>query len=221
MPGRRRMPPRETKGLSVAPLRSQRDPSIAAWGAAQHPPSRQAAVQPPRDLSPSRRHRRASSAWPDHASWPISCGLRPVGLHVGVFQEGRHDIAFGSARIAIGLGTHVLGRQIESDVAELLPKRDERSRCTGKVRLSIITCGMPASSNTGPSIDPDDKNAAHLVAVSDGHVVATLRIVCRGRSAKIGRMAAAASPSNNGIGKFAAATLRNGVEVITLGAQQT
>jgi predicted GNAT family N-acyltransferase len=75
-------------------------------------------------------------------------------------------------------------------------------------------------------VDEDDKVAAHLAALSDGHVVGTLRIVLHERMAKIGRMAVSASSPNKGIGRelmeFAAATAaRGGAEEIILGAQLT
>ena len=75
-------------------------------------------------------------------------------------------------------------------------------------------------------VDEDDKFAAHLVALSDGHVIGTLRIVRHARMAKIGRMAVSASSRRNGIGRelmeFAAVTAsRDGAEEIILGAQLT
>jgi len=73
-------------------------------------------------------------------------------------------------------------------------------------------------------VDADDKIATHLVALLDGRVVGTLRIVPHGRTAKIGRMAVAASLRKLGIGRqlmeFAAETAsRDGSEEIVLGAQ--
>ena len=50
-------------------------------------------------------------------------------------------------------------------------------------------------------VDEDDKFAAHLVALSDGHVIGTLRIMRHARMAKIGRMAVPASSRRNGIGR--------------------
>jgi predicted GNAT family N-acyltransferase len=73
-------------------------------------------------------------------------------------------------------------------------------------------------------IDEDDKVAVHLAALSDGHVIGTLRILLRGRTAKIGRMAVSAPSRTKGTGRelmeFAAATAsRRGAEEIILGAQ--
>jgi ElaA protein len=75
-------------------------------------------------------------------------------------------------------------------------------------------------------VDEDDKVAAHLAALSDGHVIGTLRILRHGRTAKIGRMAVSVSSRKKGIGRelmeFAAATAsRHGAEEIILGAQLT
>jgi len=75
-------------------------------------------------------------------------------------------------------------------------------------------------------VDDDDKVAAHLAALSDGHVIGTLRILRHGLTAKIGRMAVSASSRKKGIGRelmeFAAATAsRGGNEEIILGAQLT
>lgn len=73
-------------------------------------------------------------------------------------------------------------------------------------------------------VDNDDKIATHLVALSQGRVVGTLRVVLHGCAAKIGRMAVSASWRNNGIGRdlmeFAAVTAsREGVAEIILNAQ--
>jgi len=50
-------------------------------------------------------------------------------------------------------------------------------------------------------VDADDKIAIHLVALLDRRAVGTLRIVRHGRTAKIGRMAVAASMRKYGIGR--------------------
>lgn len=73
-------------------------------------------------------------------------------------------------------------------------------------------------------IDDDDRHATHLVAVGESGVVGTLRMLRHDRTAKIGRMAVAASSRRKGIGKalmeFAAiAASRDGVEEIVLAAQ--
>ncbi|MCP3385051.1 GNAT family N-acetyltransferase [Bradyrhizobium sp. CCGUVB4N] len=75
-------------------------------------------------------------------------------------------------------------------------------------------------------VDDDDKVATHLVAVSDGRVIGTLRILRHGRTAKIGRMAVSTSSRKDGIGRelmeFAATSAsRRGAEEIILGAQLT
>jgi predicted GNAT family N-acyltransferase len=72
--------------------------------------------------------------------------------------------------------------------------------------------------------DEDDKVATHLAALSDGHVIGTLRIVHRGRTAKVGRMAISASSREKGIGRklmesAAATASHNGAGQIILGAQ--
>jgi len=74
--------------------------------------------------------------------------------------------------------------------------------------------------------DDDDKIATHVVALLDGRVIATLRIVVQGRTAKIGRMAVAASSRKTGVGKrlmeFAEASAEDcGLGKIVLGAQLT
>jgi predicted GNAT family N-acyltransferase len=73
-------------------------------------------------------------------------------------------------------------------------------------------------------VDADDPIATHLVALHEGRVVGTLRMVRHGRTAKIGRMAVSASSRSKGIGgalmRFAALTAgRDGVEEIILAAQ--
>jgi predicted GNAT family N-acyltransferase len=73
-------------------------------------------------------------------------------------------------------------------------------------------------------LDADDKLATHLVALSQGRVVGTLRIVLHGCTAKIGRMAVSMTLRKNGIGrdlmKFAEVTAaRAEVEEIILSAQ--
>jgi len=73
-------------------------------------------------------------------------------------------------------------------------------------------------------VDADDPIAIHLVALHEGRVVGTLRMVRHGRTAKIGRMAVSASSRSKGIGgalmRFAALTAgRDGVEEIILAAQ--
>jgi predicted GNAT family N-acyltransferase len=73
-------------------------------------------------------------------------------------------------------------------------------------------------------IDEHDKFATHLAALSDGHVIGTLRIVHHERTAKVGRMAVSASSRKKGIGRelmeFAAATAsRDGADEVILGAQ--
>jgi predicted GNAT family N-acyltransferase len=73
-------------------------------------------------------------------------------------------------------------------------------------------------------IDDDDRRATHLVAVGEAGVVGTLRMVRRDRTAKIGRMAVAASSRRKGIGRAlmefdAVAASRDGVEEIILAAQ--
>jgi predicted GNAT family N-acyltransferase len=75
-------------------------------------------------------------------------------------------------------------------------------------------------------VDEDDKVAVHLAALSDGHVVGTLRILRHGRTAKIGRMAVSASSRKEGIGRAlmefaAAAASRRGADEVVLGAQLT
>jgi predicted GNAT family N-acyltransferase len=73
-------------------------------------------------------------------------------------------------------------------------------------------------------IDEDDRRATHLVAVGESGVVGTLRMLRHDRTAKIGRMAVAASSRSKRIGKavmeFAAiAASHDGVEEIVLAAQ--
>jgi predicted GNAT family N-acyltransferase len=74
--------------------------------------------------------------------------------------------------------------------------------------------------------DDADKMATHLVALLDGRVVATLRIVHQGTTAKIGRMAVYARMRGKGIGRelmeFAMSPAASaGVDEIVLGAQVT
>jgi predicted GNAT family N-acyltransferase len=73
-------------------------------------------------------------------------------------------------------------------------------------------------------VDGDDQIATHLVALREGRVVGTLRMVRHGRIAKIGRMAVSASSRRQGVGRalmqFAASTAgHEGVEEIILAAQ--
>jgi predicted GNAT family N-acyltransferase len=75
-------------------------------------------------------------------------------------------------------------------------------------------------------VDDDDKAATHLVALAEGRVIGTLRILVHGRTAKIGRMAVSAASRKQGIGRqlmeYAALKLaREGVEEIALAAQVT
>jgi predicted GNAT family N-acyltransferase len=74
--------------------------------------------------------------------------------------------------------------------------------------------------------DEEDKSATHLVGLSHGRVVGTLRIVRHGPEAKVGRMAVALSSRKKWIGRrlmeFAADHCRDiGVTEIVLGAQVT
>jgi predicted GNAT family N-acyltransferase len=87
-------------------------------------------------------------------------------------------------------------------------------------RVFVVEQGVPEEME----IDEHDKDAVHLAAVSNGHVIGTLRILPDGRTAKIGRMAVSASWRKQGLGRemmeFAAAiVLRRGAEEIILGAQ--
>ncbi|MGY3454172.1 GNAT family N-acetyltransferase [Bradyrhizobium sp. USDA 4353] len=73
-------------------------------------------------------------------------------------------------------------------------------------------------------IDVHDETALHLATVCNGRVIATLRMLANGATAKIGRMAVAASARKQGLGRelmqFAAAVARQrGVEEIVLSAQ--
>jgi predicted GNAT family N-acyltransferase len=86
----------------------------------------------------------------------------------------------------------------------------------------VIEQGVPGELE----VDEDDKVAAHLAALSGDHVIGTLRMMRHERTAKIGRMAVAASSRKKGVGrelmKFAAAAAsREGAEEIILGAQLT
>lgn len=86
----------------------------------------------------------------------------------------------------------------------------------------VIEQGVPEELE----VDENDKVAAHLAALSNGHVIGTLRIVRHERAAKIGRMAVSAHSRNKGIGRelmeFAAATaFRDGAQEIILAAQFT
>ena len=86
----------------------------------------------------------------------------------------------------------------------------------------VIEQGVPEELE----VDENDKVAAHLAALSDGHVIGTLRIIRHERTAKIGRMAVSAPSRKKGIGRelmefAAAAASRDGAEEIILGAQFT
>jgi predicted GNAT family N-acyltransferase len=75
-------------------------------------------------------------------------------------------------------------------------------------------------------IDEYDDVATHLIASSEGSVVGTLRIVCEGSVATIGRMAVARTLRNAGIGTrlmtCAARTVSGwGVDMLVLNAQLT
>jgi predicted GNAT family N-acyltransferase len=89
-------------------------------------------------------------------------------------------------------------------------------------QVFVVEQGVPQELE----VDKDDKSATHLVALSEGHVVGTLRIVRNGRTAKVGRMAVSTSSRKKGIGRelmeFAAANaLADGVDEIVLDAQLT
>lgn len=86
----------------------------------------------------------------------------------------------------------------------------------------VIEQGVPEELE----VDENDKVAAHLAALSDSHVIGTLRIMRHERTAKIGRMAVSAPSRKKGIGRelmefAAAAASRDGAEEIILGAQLT
>jgi len=86
----------------------------------------------------------------------------------------------------------------------------------------VIEQGVPEELE----VDVNDKVAAHLAALSDGHVIGTLRIVRHERTAKIGRMAVSAHSREKGIGRelmefAAAAASRDGAQEIILAAQFT
>lgn len=75
-------------------------------------------------------------------------------------------------------------------------------------------------------VDEDDEVATHLAALSNDHVIGTLRIVRHGLIAKIGRMAISASWRKEGIGRklmelAADVASRRGAEQIILAAQLT
>jgi predicted GNAT family N-acyltransferase len=75
-------------------------------------------------------------------------------------------------------------------------------------------------------VDENDKVAVHLAALSDGHVIGTLRIVRHEHTAKIGRMAVSANSRKKGIGRelmefAAAAASSDGAQEIILAAQFT
>ena len=57
----------------------------------------------------------------------------------------------------------------------------------------VIEQGVPEELE----VDENDNVAAHLAALSDGHVIGTLRIVRHERTAKIGRMAVSAHSRKN------------------------
>jgi predicted GNAT family N-acyltransferase len=89
-------------------------------------------------------------------------------------------------------------------------------------KVFVIEQGVPEELE----VDENDKIAAHLVALSDGDVIGTLRIVRHERTAKIGRMAVSAPSRKEGIGRklmefAAAAASRDGAEEIVLAAQFT
>ena len=74
--------------------------------------------------------------------------------------------------------------------------------------------------------DEYDESATHLVALRDGDVIGTLRIVINVQSAKIGRMAVRATARRQGTGsrlmrRAGEAVLQKGVHEIVLHAQLT
>jgi predicted GNAT family N-acyltransferase len=94
--------------------------------------------------------------------------------------------------------------------------------CALRHEVFVVEQGVPEELE----IDEDDKVATHLAALSDDHVIGTLRIVHHERTAKVGRMAVSASSRKKGIGRelmeFAAATASHGgADEIILGAQLT
>ncbi len=89
-------------------------------------------------------------------------------------------------------------------------------------QVFVIEQGVPEDLE----VDENDKAATHLAALSDGHVIGTLRIVRHERTAQIGRMAVSAHSRKKGIGRelmefAAAAASRDGAQEIILAAQFT
>jgi predicted GNAT family N-acyltransferase len=75
-------------------------------------------------------------------------------------------------------------------------EREKAQAFALRLRVFVKEQGVPAEIE----LDPDDRRALHFIARASGEVVGTARIVMRGRTAKIGRMAVLKKFRGQGIG---------------------
>ena len=89
---------------------------------------------------------------------------------------------------------------------EVRPARDaEEVRAALALRLEVFV--VEQSVPVEEEVDEHDDTALHLVAVEDGRVVATARVVMEGDTAKLGRVAVATPARRRGIaGRLIAAS---------------
>lgn len=99
-------------------------------------------------------------------------------------------------------------------------KREMDQAFAVRMRVFVREQGVPADIE----LDRDDAAAVHLVARVRGRPVGTARVVMRGRSAKIGRMAVLKTYRGKGVGRrllrrAIAAARRRGAQKLYLHAQ--
>ena len=117
-------------------------------------------------------------------------------------------------------------RTSSDTLAEVLEVRlastEEEVEAALRLRHRVFCCEQGVS----PSADRDgrDPEATHLVAIEDGRVVGTCRLLFRGRSARLGRLAVEPELRRRGVGgaildQAAQAAREAGAERIELHAQ--
>ena len=77
------------------------------------------------------------------------------------------------------------GAQTEIDIHWSRDPDELRGAIAVRTEVFCVEQGVPVEEE----IDGRDEEAAHVVAVDDGHVVATLRLLIDGEQAKVGRVA--------------------------------
>jgi len=108
-------------------------------------------------------------------------------------------------------------------MTELRPARDAaevRAALALRHEVFVVEQAVPLEEE----VDEHDADALHLVAIDDGRVVATCRLVADGATVKLGRVAVAASARRRGLASRLLAEGENharalGAERIALAAQ--